>query len=117
VLADIAFKYAELLKKVEFILVYDRTSLKIEKKITSESKTSDFLVLSAFPNYQSSDDALVDWAEKLGESVKNSLFVTSDRELQARLYRNEVTIMKPGRWMKMVRSAISEEKYNSLLPQ
>jgi len=117
VLADIAFKYAELLEKVEFILVYDRTTLNITKKITSESKTSDFLVLSAFPDYQSTDDALVDWAEKLGESVKNTLFVTSDKKLQDRLYRIEASsIMKPQRWMKMVRSAISKEQYNSLLP-
>lgn len=117
VISDIAWEFASALKRIDLVLVYDRTNLSISKKIEG-SKTYDFKVLSASPNYDISDDALVDWAQKLGNEAKNSLFVTSDRELQRRLLAAGVSdIMKPGRWFSMVKTLIGEEKYESLIPK
>jgi len=120
ILADIAYEFGLYLgAKFDIILVYDHSDWGVEKKIISEEKSSEFTVLSASPKYKSSDDALVNWAQELGsDSVKKSLFVTSDRELQVRLSEAGASdIMKPGRWLKIVKKKLGEEKYHSLLSQ
>jgi rRNA-processing protein FCF1 len=120
IISDIALKYAVKCQAFDTTLVYDNSSWSLENKIGSVDQIHhSFNVLSAGPKYDSSDDALVDWAKNLGEAVaKNSLFVTSDRELQRRLQSAGVSdIMKPGRWFKMVRLSIGDSEYDGLLPK
>jgi len=118
VIAEIARQYLAALKRFDVVLVYDHTSLSVSEELLVGEKKYGFTLLSASPKYESSDDALFDWAEKLGENAKNCLFVTSDRELQGRLSQVGVTeIMKPGKWFKAVKSVIGEERYEALLPK
>jgi hypothetical protein len=68
VIADIAQRHAELCNRFETVLVYDQTSWSLDAKVGSGNQTYSFTVLSASPKYDSSDDALVDWAKNLGHA-------------------------------------------------
>ena len=97
------------------ILVYDYCEKK--KPLNDENDLGIFEVLSASPEFNSSDDALVEWANKINPSEKNkSIFVTSDRGLQKRLEQTGIKkIMGTGVFFKIMKEFLGIEKYNSLL--
>jgi len=65
------------------VVIYDNTNQVYEKILENGTK---FSVISAIPNYPSSDDALVIFNENQSSEVRNkSLVVTSDRGLSQRL--------------------------------
>jgi len=67
----------------------------------------DFTVSSAAPQFKTSDDAMVDWAQSSGRAAL-AVFITSDRELTDRLRAAGGTVMKPGNFMRHVSGLLSE---------
>ena len=104
---------------------YSLNVLKINTKLVFDREKQDydhelegvkFMVRSANPNYETSDDALVDWAGGLSASdLANSLFVTSDRGLLIRLLEKGVTkLMKSKVWLQSLKQGLGEEKFNQI---
>ncbi len=75
----------------------------------------EFKVLSAIPEFKSSDDALVSWAQDQGTNSKDCLFVTSDQELQERITKAGGMILRPKLWFGVVNSSLGEDQYRLLL--
>lgn len=91
----------------EIILIFYKT-----KNIYKQAL--GYLQLCAFsdrPNYQTSDDALVNLFTK-SKTCENVLIVTSDTGLQKR--QKDIgfkVIMKSGSWFKLIKDRIGEETY------
>jgi hypothetical protein len=74
------------------VVIFDNTKQVFERVLESGTK---FAVMSARPQYETSDDALVVFNEKQSEDVrKRSLVVTSDRGLTIRLTDLSVHVTK-----------------------
>jgi len=116
VLASLAMKFSSIAQRVEIILVFDNTNQVSEEKIIcNDGKSFKFVVCSASPKYQSSDDALVDWAG-LNPNVKNALFVTSDKGLRLRLReKGAEEVMSTGNWFRVLKSVIGSDIYDSIV--
>jgi len=70
-------------------------------------------VLSAWPKYNIADDFLVDLS--LNEDNQSTLFVSSDKELQGRLFNNGIKyIMGSGGYFNILKKAFTEEKFEHL---
>jgi len=86
-----------------------RTQLEMCTLIFDDTNTNfqrdHFKVLSARPQFITSDDALVQMAKE----IKKGIFVTSDRELIQRLEECGVTICKPKQWFQMVAKILHPE--------
>lgn len=110
--AELSFTYAKLSKQ-NIILIFDTEKNCYEK----DSDGVKFKVCSARPNFETSDDALVDWVGGFSASdLADSLFVTSDRELLTRLIKKGATnVMKSGTWWKIMKETIGDELYNSMV--
>lgn len=68
-------------------------------------------ILSSRPDYETSDDALVEIIQKVEKA--SSVFVTSDNELQRRLHENGLIYYSTNKsFMKIMIKSIGEEKYN-----
>jgi len=115
-LSDLCFQFTSSIGTFDIILVFDYTTLTFNEKISTHKRLVNFSVVSAGPNFKSSDDALVHWAESLGGGVKSCLFVTADRELQMRLMRVGVEeIMRPKKWFSLIKSILGEASYRSIV--
>jgi len=88
--------FAEIMNLENCTLMFDST-----KTLVNESRFR-FSVVSARPQFQNSDDALVELAKKT-----KGLFVTSDRELIQRLEFEGVSIWRPWLWFRFVASTLS----------
>jgi predicted RNA-binding protein with PIN domain len=99
-------------EKLSTILIFDILKECFEK----EEDGVKFQVCSAKPDFETSDDALVEWAGGLSASAMESiLFVTSDRVLQTRLIQKGAKhIMKSGVWFKLMKAKITDEVYSKL---
>jgi hypothetical protein len=61
-----------------------------------------FDVISARPNYPTSDDALIDWANKATKEEKEAICIfTSDRALSELLKAAGVTVFKSKKWFQL----------------
>ncbi len=116
-LADLAINFAQAIGTFNVVLIFDNTKQIGDQDVAGKNgNTVKFSVVSAAPEFKTSDDALVAWSEKLGDKANECFFVTSDRELQVRLNRNGVeNISKTKRWFNLVRSTIGDEKYQAIL--
>ena len=112
-LANLSASYSLKILKINTHLIFDREN----KEYDTESDGVKFSVRSATPNYETSDDALVDWAGGLSASdLANSLFMTSDRGLQTRLLdKGAVNFMKSKVWLTLVKQGLGEENFNQIL--
>jgi predicted RNA-binding protein with PIN domain len=99
-------------EKLNTILIFDILKECFEK----DEDGVKFQVCSARPDFETSDDALVEWAGGLSASAMESiLFVTSDRALQTRLIRKGAKyLMKSGVWFKLMKAKITDEVYSKL---
>ncbi len=110
-IANLAIELGKKLGLEEIILIFDNS--KNIYKTTIDSL--NLCVVSAKPDYETSDDALVNWMEKK-ESFENILIVTSDIGLQSRLKDKGVKhIIKSGNWFKLVKENIGQENYNMIV--
>ena len=93
-------------------LVFDNTSQVFNK----ESEGVFLKVTSAYPEFESSDDAFKVWAGGLDATkLKSSLFVTSDRELKERLLEKGVgLVLKSGEFFDLLKETLNEE-YEKIL--
>ena len=87
-------------------LIFDDTAT----RITEER----FDVLSARPNYATSDDALVDWATKTMEERSSIAVFTSDRALSELLTNAGVTVYKSKKWYQLASNAMPVEGGDSV---
>jgi predicted RNA-binding protein with PIN domain len=111
-LVDISSLYSEL-QKINITLIFDNN------KELNTDKTSNgvkYKVITARPDFETSDDALVEWVGGYSANdFENTLFVTSDRELQTRLIKKGAKyIMKSGDCLDLMKNKITEENYNKL---
>jgi len=89
-------------------VIYDNTKLVYEKVLPNGTK---LVVTSARPNFETSDDAIVDFNEKQSPEVRmRSLVATSDRGLCDRLTNLGTHVMKS----KMFLSVICKEVNSSI---
>jgi hypothetical protein len=121
-LVALALEHARVAKIEELTVIYDRTKLSydwtssdssnvfvVEKIVNDANKHIKLRVLSASPNFTTSDDALVDMSSKFNkEDLAHKIIVTSDRELQNRLTEKGSLVMKSGTWFKQVRAKLGE---------
>jgi len=97
-IASVATRFAEVMKLKECVLVFDDT-----KKVFNDT-SKNFSVICARPSFPTSDDLMVDLVEKARNSgdvsldLSKWLFVTSDRELRARLTQLGASVMSPKEW-------------------
>jgi len=107
-ISELSFLYGKSIK-VHVKLIFDRGNVAEEK----ESEGVKMSVLSAAPDFETSDDALVVWAGGLSASdLESTLFVTSDRGLLSRLIEKGATnVMKSGVWWKIMKEKIGENVY------
>jgi len=107
-MASVATRFAEVMKLKECVLVFDDT-----KKVFSDA-LNNFSVICARPTFPTSDDLLVDLVEKARNSgeanldLSKWLFVTSDRELKARLTQLGSSVMSPKEWFFWASSVCGE---------
>jgi len=95
-----AKQFAAKVNAAKCALIYDETPI----NEVSES----FVVCSARPKYQTSDDALVEWAKANSQAnAAVGIFVSSDRELLSRLTSLGATVVKPKDWFKFAAEKIS----------
>jgi len=102
-LADIAYRFAQLKNVPHTTVLFDNTKL--------QQSEPGFLIKSSRPEFATSDDELVKMAASCGP---NSIFVTSDRELRERLTALGVTLMKPKAWFAHAANALGSE-YDAML--
>jgi hypothetical protein len=112
-LAKLSGSYSLNVLKINTKLIFDRE----KQEYDQESEGVKFMVRSANPSYETSDDALVDWAGGLSASdLADSLFVTSDRGLQIRLLQKGNTkLMKSKFWLQSLKQGLGEDKFNQIL--
>lgn len=112
ILAELFYIYTSH-KRFNAILIFDNGKVVFEK----ESDGVTFKVCTARPKYETSDDALVDWAGGLSASdLASSLFVTSDRGLLTRLIEKGATqVMKSGNWWKIVKEYVGDTLYQEII--
>ena len=93
-------------------LVFDRTNQVFNK----ESDGVFLKVISAYPEFESSDDAFKVWAGGLDATKLNSsLFVTSDRELKEKLIEKGVGfVLKSGEFFHLLKNTLNED-YQKIL--
>lgn len=103
-------------KKLNLLTVYFDFTKNVYSKTLGDLKLN---VLSARPDFKSSDDALVELAGRLSASeLQTSVFVTHDRGLKARLREKGASnIMRPKKWMSIAREEVGEKKFNELIPE
>jgi len=66
----------------EVILVFDRTKqTSVQDLVYQDGSKTKLTICSASPQFQISDDALVDWCGKLDVVATKPVFITSDRGL------------------------------------
>ena len=104
-------RYFLVKKGVEVVLVFDQTKLSVKEELRNGSGWPlKFEVLSARPQFESSDDALVVWAEKEAGGLAKTLIVTSDVGLMKRLVEKGATmLMKSGRFFKEAEAVLGAE--------
>ena len=91
------------------VLIFDKTN----NPKTLEIGSLKFTVCSAIPNFNTSDDALVNLISGLS-SHDDILIITSDLDLQIRLKEKGVKmIMKSGCWFKIMKEKL--EKFNEII--
>jgi len=107
-ISELSFLYGKAIK-ANIKLIFDRGNVAEEK----ESEGVRMSVLSAAPDFETSDDALVVWAGGLSASdLASTLFVTSDRGLLTRLIEKGATnVMKSGVWWKIMKDKIGGNAY------
>lgn len=113
-LAQVSFEYAKKLGINYTTLVYDNT----KQVYSKESSEGVFLrVSSAYPEFESSDDAFKVWAGGLNaERLSKTVFVTSDRELTDRLKEKKVSlVLRSGEFMSEAKEVLGEELYGKCL--
>jgi len=112
-LGKLSIEYAMKKNIPNIKLVFDNT----KQVLQVQSEVVQLSVSSAYPEFESSDDAFVVWAGKMNaEDLEKTLFVTSDRELTLRLHSSKVKfVLKSGEYMKEVREVLGEEAYNKCL--
>ena len=110
-ISQLSQEFCKIFNVEKCILVFDRTNNVYEVN----SNSLKFTVCSASPNFKTSDDALVEWTDGLS-AKDNVLFITSDVGLQVRLKEKGVKmIMKTGKWFKILKEKLGEEKYNLVI--
>jgi hypothetical protein len=77
---------------VDVHVIFDNISSTYEKILENGT---NFFIRSARPNFSTTDDMLVDWAEQNKNISPNSLHVSSDRALCGRLNIEGAKVMKP----------------------
>jgi hypothetical protein len=112
-LSNLSLSYIKKALVPDCTLIFDRTKQVFSK--TSEGVS--LLVRSAYPEFESSDDAFKIWAGCLNaDELKSVLFVTSDRELTDRLKERKVeNVMRSGEFMKLVKQVLGEKEYGKCL--
>lgn len=112
-LSQLVYAYALKNKIKNSILVFDNT----KQIYIKESEGVLLKVSSAYPEFESSDDAFKVWAGGLNaEKLSKMAFITSDRELTLRLKEKNVSfILKSGEFMKEVKAILGDEVYNNCL--
>jgi predicted RNA-binding protein with PIN domain len=95
VLVSIAEAFS-LISGFETNVMFDNTRHVSKKTLDSGL---DFTVSSAAPQFNTSDDAMADWAESSGLAAV-AIFITSDRGLTERLRVVGGTVIKPGQFMR-----------------
>jgi hypothetical protein len=110
--AELSIMFSKLMK-VNCVLVFDITQNCFE----TESEGVRISVCSARPNFESSDDALVEWAGGLSaDNLAKTLFVTSDRALLTRLIRKgAVHLMKSKAWWTIMMDKLGSEIYKGII--
>ena len=110
-ISELSQEFCKLFNIEKCVLVFDRT-----KNIYDVNSNSlKFTVCSASPNFKTSDDALVEWMDGLS-AKDNVLVITSDVGLQIRLKEKGVNmIMKTGRWFKIIKQKLGDDKYSQVL--
>jgi len=106
-LTVIAQKLADHLPGVHFHVIFDNTP--------QVAKVNDlFEVSSARPNKETSDDQLVEWAEKHATegSANNTLVITADRALSILLNNQGANLAKPGYFYTYALSVILSKSCN-----
>lgn len=112
-LGNISLEFAKQIGLKDCLLVFDNT----KNAYSKSSEGVQLSVTSAFPKFKSSDDAFVDMAGGMNaEALSSTLFVTSDRELTARLKEKNVKyILRSGEYMKETEEKISKDLYEEIL--
>lgn len=111
-LGKLCFEYARKVGIKGNVLVFDNT----KQVYAKESEGVYLKVSSAYPEYESSDDAFKVWAGGMdAEKLKKVLFVTSDRELTDRLKEKQVShVMRSGEFMKEMKKVLGELYFDCL---
>jgi len=103
------------------VLLFDRVSERRQQFLQSILSSSssvlptpaDLLrVCSAAPDFETSDDLLVHWAEqqKQAGTCGSTLYVTSDRGLSRRLHALDAAIMKPKEFFKFSAGVLAHDQ-------
>jgi rRNA-processing protein FCF1 len=80
---------------------------------TNRENGDTFVVSSARPTYETSDDALVEIAKQaMNVDLDSCLFVTSDRGLRLRLKQVGAKVIKPKQWFKFAFNKINANEEN-----
>lgn len=99
------------------VMIYDSIN-KRRCGVKNLDEGARFAVASARPEFATSDDALVAWAQALPpQQVKASLFVTSDRELKNRLLAVGALVAKPKQWVELARRTIEDGQTDAAFRQ
>jgi rRNA-processing protein FCF1 len=91
--------------KISTHVMYDST--------TTIAASDKFIISSARPRYETSDDALVEIAKHAGpipNALSSCLFVTSDRGLRLRLKQLGAQVIKPKQWFAYAFQRINAEE-------
>ena len=100
-------------KEDNFNIYYNKSKIIGEFVEKLSPKKLKISVMSAWPSYNIADDFLVDLSQK--EDKISSLFVTSDKELQDRLFSKGIKyIMPSGGYFSLLIKAFTEEKFEML---
>jgi hypothetical protein len=107
-LINLSIEFCNLFQNVNnLIIFFDSTDLKYDSEDIRENNITinnnklglKIKLISARPNYKTSDDALVEFASSGQINLDSSLFVTSDKGLIQRLQdKNVKFIMRSGKW-------------------
>jgi len=94
---------------VEVFVIFDNISSTQEKTLANGAK---LFVLSARPNFATTDDMVVHWAQQNKELSPQSLHISSDRALCGRLSMEGALVMKPKHFFSLVLKLTNQEEEN-----
>ncbi|KAL6046067.1 putative Trichohyalin [Balamuthia mandrillaris] len=113
---------SSMVTSLQTVVVFDQVSTQTERDGLVDSNSTQWeelavqpwegkkvVCVGARPKWRSSDDWLVEFAEKNPSVAQNAIFVTSDRELGVRLTALGGRILKPKLWTNLAEKLIAGE--------